>query len=99
MKASAKGQVQLALIVIGLWPLLTARPPLALLAPQTRRKFLENRFVDEIRYEGERQGPAPARADRDRPVAAAHGAPTARAAGARDAQEVPGEPVRGRDQI
>jgi choline dehydrogenase-like flavoprotein len=48
LKASAKSQVQLALIVIGLWPLLTARPPLALLAPETRRKFLEKRFVDEI---------------------------------------------------
>jgi choline dehydrogenase-like flavoprotein len=48
LKASAKSQVQLALIVIGLWPLFTARPPLPLLGPETRRKFLEKRFVDEI---------------------------------------------------
>ena len=48
LKASAKRQVQLALIVIGLWPLLTARPPLPLLAPDTRKRFLEKRFIEEI---------------------------------------------------
>ena len=35
-------------IVLGLWPLLTARPPLPVLAADTRRKFLQKRFVEEI---------------------------------------------------
>jgi choline dehydrogenase-like flavoprotein len=48
LQSDAKGQVQLALTVLAVWPLLTARPPLAALAPQTRKKFLQKRFVDEI---------------------------------------------------
>jgi choline dehydrogenase-like flavoprotein len=48
LKASSKSRVQLALIVLGVWPLLTLRPPLAILAPATRKRFLEKRFVDEI---------------------------------------------------
>jgi choline dehydrogenase-like flavoprotein len=52
LKASGKTRVQLALIVLGLWPLLTLRPPLALLSPATRKSFLQKRFIDEI---GERR--------------------------------------------
>ena len=48
LKASGKGQVQLALTVIGLWPLWTLRPPLAALAPATRKRYLERRFIDEV---------------------------------------------------
>jgi choline dehydrogenase-like flavoprotein len=48
LDSTGKGRVRLALIVLGLWPLLTARPPLATLAPDTRKAFLKKRFVDEI---------------------------------------------------
>jgi choline dehydrogenase-like flavoprotein len=48
LESSSKNRVQVALTVLGLWPLLTARPPLATLAPATRKKFLQKRFVDEI---------------------------------------------------
>jgi hypothetical protein len=52
LRASRKEQVQLALIVLGIWPLLTARPPLPLLSPASRKRFLERRFLEEI---GERR--------------------------------------------
>jgi choline dehydrogenase-like flavoprotein len=45
LKASAKSQVQLALIVLGVWPLV---PPMPLLSPGARKRFLQKRFVDEI---------------------------------------------------
>jgi choline dehydrogenase-like flavoprotein len=48
LKASTKGQVQLALTVLAIWPLLTLRPPLAVLSPDIRKRFLEKRFVEEI---------------------------------------------------
>ena len=48
LESTGKGRVQAGLIVLGLWPLLTARPPLFLLAPGTRRAFLKKRFVEEI---------------------------------------------------
>jgi choline dehydrogenase-like flavoprotein len=48
LDSRAKGRVRLALTVLSLWPLLTARPPLPVLAPETRRAFLQNRFVDEV---------------------------------------------------
>jgi choline dehydrogenase-like flavoprotein len=48
LKARGKSRVQLALIVLGLWPLLTLRPPLPMLAPDTRRRFLEKRFLEEV---------------------------------------------------
>jgi hypothetical protein len=48
LKASSKSQVQLALIVLGLWPLLTLKPPLPLLSPASRKTFLQKRFIDEI---------------------------------------------------
>ena len=48
LDSTGKGRVRMALIVLGLWPLLTARPPLATLAPDTRKAFLKKRFVDEI---------------------------------------------------
>ena len=47
LRASRKRDVQLALIVLCVWPLLTARPPLPLLAPATRKRFLEKRFLEE----------------------------------------------------
>ena len=48
LDSTGKGRVPAGLIVLGLWPLLTARPPLPLLGPDTRKKFLEKRFVKEI---------------------------------------------------
>jgi len=48
LHASSKGRVQLALVALGLVPLLTARPPLAVLSPATRKRFLEKRFIGEI---------------------------------------------------
>ena len=47
LRASRKRDVQVALIVLCVWPLLTARPPLPLLAPATRKRFLEKRFLEE----------------------------------------------------
>ena len=48
LESTGKGRVQAGLIVLGLWPLLTARAPLALLDPDTRRAFLIKRFVKPI---------------------------------------------------
>ena len=48
LQASTKGRVQWALIALGLWPLLTLRPPLPVLSPATRKRFLEKRFVEDI---------------------------------------------------
>jgi choline dehydrogenase-like flavoprotein len=48
LKASGKANVHVALTAIGLLPLATLRPPLAALAPATRRRYLERRFVDEV---------------------------------------------------
>ena len=48
LESAGKNRVQVALTVLGLWPLLTARPPLATLDPATRKRFLQKRFVDEI---------------------------------------------------
>jgi choline dehydrogenase-like flavoprotein len=48
LKSSTKGRIQFALTVLTLWPLLTLRPPLPMLAPDTRKRFLEKRFVEEI---------------------------------------------------
>jgi len=48
LKARGKTRVQWALIALGLWPLLTLRPPLPVLAPSTRKRFLEKRFLDEV---------------------------------------------------
>jgi choline dehydrogenase-like flavoprotein len=48
LDSSGKGRVQAGLIVLGLWPLLTARPPLPLLETNTRKAYLEKRFVEEI---------------------------------------------------
>ena len=52
LHASSKARVQLALAALCVWPILTARPPLPLLAPDTRKRFLKKRFVEEI---GERR--------------------------------------------
>ncbi|HET8756189.1 MAG TPA: GMC family oxidoreductase [Solirubrobacteraceae bacterium] len=48
LKARDKARVQLALVALGLWPLLTLRPPLPVLAPATRKRYLEKRFLDEV---------------------------------------------------
>jgi choline dehydrogenase-like flavoprotein len=48
LDARGKGRVQLALVALGLWPLLTLRPPLPALAPETRRRYLERRFVADV---------------------------------------------------
>jgi len=47
LEAPGKGRVQLAFVAVALWPLLTLRPPLPVLSPAARRKFLERRFLDE----------------------------------------------------
>ncbi len=48
LQAKAKSRVQLALIAIALWPLLTLRPPLPVLSPAARKSFLQRRFVEHI---------------------------------------------------
>ncbi len=48
LSSRSKGRVQLALIALALWPLLTLRPPLMLLSPESRKHFLEKRFISEI---------------------------------------------------
>jgi choline dehydrogenase-like flavoprotein len=48
LESTGKGRVQAGLIVLGLWPLLTARAPLPLLDPAARAAFLKKRFVEEI---------------------------------------------------
>ena len=46
LDARAKGKVQLALLAVAAWPLLTLRPPLPALDHAARRAFLERRFID-----------------------------------------------------
>jgi choline dehydrogenase-like flavoprotein len=46
LDSTGKGRVRAGLTVLGLWPLLTARPPLPLLDPETRGKFLRKRLED-----------------------------------------------------
>ena len=46
LHAKGKWRVRGALLLVGLWPLLTLRPPLAALAPAARKRFLERRFLD-----------------------------------------------------
>jgi len=58
LRASGKWRVQLALVALCLWPLLTLRPPLPALGAATRRRFLQKRFVDEV---AERRTLAPLR--------------------------------------
>lgn len=48
LRARSKWRVQAALVALGLWPLLTARPPLAALSSQTRKRYLQRRFVDDV---------------------------------------------------
>ena len=45
LNARGKGRVQLALLAVALWPLLTLRPPLPALDHEARRRFLERRFT------------------------------------------------------
>jgi choline dehydrogenase-like flavoprotein len=46
LDSTGKGRIQAGLTVLGLWPLLTARPPLPALDPETRRKFLQKRLEE-----------------------------------------------------
>jgi choline dehydrogenase-like flavoprotein len=48
LDSTGKGRVQAGLILLGLWPLFTARPPLPLLDPESRGRFLRKRFVEEV---------------------------------------------------
>ena len=48
LDARGKSRVQVALIVLGLWPMVTLRPPLPALAPSTRKAFLRKRFIEDI---------------------------------------------------
>ena len=48
LDAKGKQRVQLALIALALWPMLTARPPLPALDPVRRKRFLERRFVADV---------------------------------------------------
>lgn len=46
LDAHEKWKVRIALTVLAYWPLLTGRPPLWLLAPASRQRYLERRFID-----------------------------------------------------
>jgi choline dehydrogenase-like flavoprotein len=48
LEARGKAKVQLGLSALALWPLATAKPPLPVLHPVVRRKFLERRFIGEV---------------------------------------------------
>ena len=48
LDARGKGRVQLALVALCVWPMLTLRPPLPALAPATRKQFLERRFIEDV---------------------------------------------------
>jgi choline dehydrogenase-like flavoprotein len=63
LEAREKWRVQAALILVACWPMLTGRPPLPALAPETRKRFLERRFIAEKAWR-RRLGPvrAPLRA-------------------------------------
>jgi choline dehydrogenase-like flavoprotein len=58
LKATSKWKVHAALIVLCLWPLLTLRPPLPVLAPATRKRYLQRRLIEEV---AERRTLAPIR--------------------------------------
>jgi choline dehydrogenase-like flavoprotein len=48
LNARGKARVQLALVALGVWPMLTLRPPLPALAPETRKRFLQKRFIEDV---------------------------------------------------
>jgi choline dehydrogenase-like flavoprotein len=48
-RARRKHVIRLAFLVLAHWPLATARPPLHVMSPQLRRRFVERRFLDETR--------------------------------------------------
>jgi choline dehydrogenase-like flavoprotein len=58
LKATSKWRVHAALIALCLWPLLTLRPPLPVLAPATRKRYLQRRLIEEV---AERRTLAPIR--------------------------------------
>lgn len=48
LQSSTKGRVHLALTALTVWPMLTARPPLPVLAQDTRKRFLKKRFIEPV---------------------------------------------------
>jgi len=48
LNARGKGRVQLALIALTVWPMLTLRPPLPALAASRRKQFLQKRFIEDV---------------------------------------------------
>jgi choline dehydrogenase-like flavoprotein len=58
LDARSKWRIQAALILLAGWPLLRLRAPLPALAPDSRKRYLEQRFVDSI---GERRKLRPIR--------------------------------------
>jgi choline dehydrogenase-like flavoprotein len=46
LQAAGKSRVQLALLALTFWPVLTGRPPLPALPPDSRKRFLQRRFLD-----------------------------------------------------
>jgi choline dehydrogenase-like flavoprotein len=48
LNARGKARVQLALVALTVWPVLTLRPPLPALSPSTRKRFLEKRFIEDV---------------------------------------------------
>jgi choline dehydrogenase-like flavoprotein len=48
LDARGKRRVQAALTALALWPLLSLRPPLPLLDPISRKRFLERRFITDV---------------------------------------------------
>ncbi len=48
LNARGKTRVQLALVALTAWPILTLRPPLPVLSPSTRKRFLEKRFIEDV---------------------------------------------------
>ena len=48
LQSRTKGRIQVALIFLAIWPLFTLRPPLPMLSPDARKRFLQRRFVERI---------------------------------------------------
>jgi choline dehydrogenase-like flavoprotein len=47
-RAHEKWKIKLGLIALAFWPLLTLRPPLAVMSVDGRRRFIQRRFIDDI---------------------------------------------------
>jgi GMC oxidoreductase len=48
LQSRSKGRIKLALSALAIWPLLSLRPPLPMLAPDARKQFLERRFIAAV---------------------------------------------------